>query len=237
MIGTPMYTTILTLYKQGLSQRKIARTTNTHRKTVKKIIERYESSKIETPIPYNRSSITDSWHEEIIDLMSNKLSAVRIYEELKDKGYHLSYSSLSRYIRNHNIKNTTCVRFHTSPGEEAQVDFGDIGRRFDSNGKLRKAYIFNMRLSYSRYDYYEVVFDQKVETWIQCHINAFKYFGGIPKVIKLDKLKAGVLDANFYEPICQKEYKQMADHYNCLLSPCRPYKPQEKGKVESGIKY
>ena len=237
MIGTPMYTTILTLYKQGLSQRKIARTTNTHRKTVKKIIDRYESSKIETPIPYNRSSITDSWHEEIIDLMSNKLSAVRIYEELKDKGYHLSYSSLSRYIRNHNIKNTTCVRFHTSPGEEAQVDFGDIGRRLDSNGKLRKAYIFNMRLSYSRYDYYEVVFDQKVETWIQCHINAFKYFGGIPKVIKLDNLKAGVLDANFYEPICQKEYKQMADHYNCLLSPCRPYKPQEKGKVESGIKY
>ena len=232
-----MYTTILTLYKQGLSQRKIARTTNTHRKTVKKIIDRYEACKTETPIPYNRSSITDSWHEEIVDLMSNKLSTVRMYEELQNKGYNLSYSSLSRYIRNHNIKNTTCVRFHTAPGEEAQVDFGDIGRRFDANGKLRKAYIFNMRLSYSRYDYYQVVFDQKVETWIQCHINAFKYFGGIPKVIKLDNLKAGVLDANFYEPICQKEYKQMADHYNCLLSPCRPYQPQEKGKVESGIKY
>jgi uncharacterized protein with ParB-like and HNH nuclease domain len=71
-----------------------------------------------------------------IDLMSNKLSAVRIYEELKDKGYHLSYSSLSRYIRNHNIKNTTCVRFHTAPGEEAQVDFGDIGRRYNGTQKL-----------------------------------------------------------------------------------------------------
>ena len=67
------------------------------------------------------------------------------------------------------------------------------------------------------YDYYEVVFDQKIETWIQCHINAFKYFGGVPKVIKLDNLKAGIIDANFYEPIYQKEYKQMADHYNCLL--------------------
>lgn len=232
-----MYTTILTLYKQGLSQRKIARTTNTHRKTVKKIIERYESFKTENPIPYNRSSITDAWHEEIIELMSNKLSTVRIHEELKDKGYHLGYSSLSRYIRHHNIKNTTCVRFHTPPGEEAQVDFGDIGKRLDFNGNLRKAYIFNMRLSYSRYDYYEVVFDQKVKTWIECHINAFKYFGGAPKVIKLDNLKAGVLDANFYEPIYQKEYKQLADHYNCLLSPCRPYQPQEKGKVESGIKY
>ena len=237
MIGTSMYTTILTLYKQGISQRKIARTTNVHRKTVKNIINRYEKSKIETPVPYNRPSMTDSWHEEIVNLMSNKLSTVRIHEELKNKGYNLSYRSLSRYIRSHNIKNTTCVRFHTEPGEEAQVDFGYIGKRFDSNGKSRKAYVFNMRLSYSRYDYYEVVFDQKIETWIQCHINAFNYFGGVPKVIKLDNLKAGVLDANFYEPIYQKEYKQMADHYNCLLSPCRPYQPQEKGKVESGIKY
>ena len=66
MIGTAMYTTILTLHKQGISQRKIARTTNTHRKTVRKIIERYGLSKIETPVAYNRASSVDSWHEEII---------------------------------------------------------------------------------------------------------------------------------------------------------------------------
>ena len=104
MIGTSMYTTILTLYKQGISQRKIARTTNVHRKAVKNIINRYEKSKIETPVPYNRPSMTDSWHEDIINLMSNKLSTVRIHEELKNKGYNLSYSSLSRYIRSHKIK-------------------------------------------------------------------------------------------------------------------------------------
>jgi hypothetical protein len=94
-----------------------------------------------------------------------------------------------------------------------------------------------MRLSYSRLDYYEVVFDQKVDTWINCHINAFKFFGGCVQVIKLDNLKAGVLEASFYEPIYQKEYQRLAQHYGCLLSPCRPYQPQEKGKVESGIKY
>ncbi|MDH5573605.1 MAG: IS21 family transposase [Gammaproteobacteria bacterium] len=237
MIGIAMYTTILTLYKQGMSQRKIAKTINTHRSTVNKIIKKYESSKIEVPIPYQRSSLTGSWHEEIIDLMSKRLSTVRIYEQLQDNGYGASYSSLSRYIRKHNIKQNTCIRFHTEAGQEAQVDFGDIGRRLDDKGKLRKSYVFNMRLSYSRFDYYEVVFDQRVETWTQCHINAFRYFGGVPKVIKLDNLKAGVLNANFYEPIYQKEYKRMADHYGCLLSACRPYQPQEKGKVESGIKY
>lgn len=95
----------------------------------------------------------------------------------------------------------------------------------------------HMRLSYSRLDYYEVVFDQSCKTWIQCHINAFHYFAGSPKVIKLDNLKAGVVDSNFYEPVYQKEYKRLADHYGILLAPCRVYQPQEKGKVESGIKY
>ena len=226
-----MHTTILTLHKQGITQRKIAKLTNTHRNTVKKIIMRYEKEKIETPIPYKRASKLDEWHEAIVELLSSKLSVIRMLEELRSRGFEPSYGALSRYIRKHNIKKDTCIRFHTRAGEEVQVDFGDIGRQYDALGKLRKAYIFNMRLSYSRLDYYEVVFDQKASTWIQCHINAFNFFCGVPKVIKLDNLKSGVVNANFYEPVLQKEYKRLSEHYACLLSPCRPYQPQEKGKV------
>ena len=72
-------------------------------------------------------------------------------------------------------------------------------------GKLRKAYVFNMKLGYSRYDYWEIVFDQKVETWINCHVKAFRYFCGVPKVIKLDNLKAGVTKVDIYEPLYQKD--------------------------------
>lgn len=237
MIKLEMYTTILTLYKQGISQRKISEITKVHRKTVKKIITRYEKEEIEIPLPYKRSSKMESWHKSIIELLSTKLSTVRILEELRLQGFDLSYQSLSYYIRKHKIKQNSCIRFHSDPGEEAQVDFGDIGRQYDASDKLRKAYVFNMRLSHSRLDYYEIVFDQKISTWVQCHINAFNFFSGVPKVIKLDNLKSGVIDSNFYEPIFQKEYKRLADHYGCLLSPCRIYSPQEKGKVESGIKY
>ncbi len=158
-------------------------------------------------------------------------------EELVSQGCKSSYTALTRYIRKHKIKDSSCIRFHTKAGEEAQVDFGDIGLQYNSKGRKVKVYVFNMRLSYSRLDYYEVVFKQTRETWIQCHINAFNYFAGSPKLIKLDNLKAGVLDANFYELVYQKEYKRMADHYGILLFPCRVYQPQEKGKVESGIKY
>lgn len=232
-----MHTTIITLHKEGISDRKISKLTHTHRSTVKKIIMRYKKDKIEFPVPRKITSSIEGWHPDIVELLSTKLSVVRILEELRLRGFNPSYQALSAYIRKHNIKQNTCIRLHTEAGEEAQVDFGDVGRQYDPAEKLRKAYVFNMRLSYSRMDYYEVVFDQKVPTWIQCHINAFSFFGGAPKLVKLDNLKSGVIDANYYEPVFQKEYKRMADHYGCLLSPCRPYQPQEKGKVESGIKY
>ena len=220
MIGEAMYSTIITLDRQGISQRQISRMTNTHRKTVKKIIMKYRKYGITSPEPYKRESELDKWHEAIVEQMTSNLSMIRMHEKLKDQGFTHSYESLSRYIRKHKIKSTTCIRFHSEPGEEAQVDFGDIGRRYDQHGKLRKAYVFNMRLSYSRRDYYEIVFDQKVETWLKCHINAFNFFGGVPQVIKIDNLKSGVTDANFYEPIFQKEYLRLAENYGCWVSPC-----------------
>lgn len=237
MIRIAMYTTIITLHKKGNSQRKISRLTNVNRKTIRKIIDRYQQEKIDQPQPYERSSTVDSWHSKIIELLEKDLSYVRIHEELRGQGCDFSYSSLTRYISKHNIKDNSCIRFHTKAGEEAQVDFGEIMLQYGNEGRKTKAYVFNMRLSYSRLDYYEVVFDQSSDTWIKCHLNAFKHFGGTPEVIKLDNLKAGVINANFYEPVYQKEYKRLADHYDILLSPCRVYQPQEKGKVESGIKY
>lgn len=129
------------------------------------------------------------------------------------------------------------MRVHTPCGQEAQVDFGYVGKTKDDAGKLRKTWVFNMRLSYSRADYFEKVYDQKTETFITCHINAFDFFGGTPEVVKIDNLKAAILEANFYEPIYQRMYKDFADYYGFKPLPCRVYHPNDKGKTESGIKY
>jgi len=94
-----------------------------------------------------------------------------------------------------------------------------------------------MRLSYSRLDYYEIVNDQRVEIFLMCHINAFRDFGGVPKLVKIDNLKAAMVEANFYEPVYQRAYKTLNEHYAFEIIPCRVRKPQEKGKVEAGIKY
>jgi len=116
------------------------------------------------------------------------------------------------------------------------VDFGYVGYT-TYQGKRKKTWVFNMRLSYSRLDYYEAVYDQRVETFIRCHIHAFYFFGGIPRMIKIDNLKSAILEANFYEPVYQELYRNFAAYYGFQPLPCRVRRPNDKGKVESGIKY
>ncbi|MFQ6118783.1 MAG: IS21 family transposase, partial [Methanosarcinales archaeon] len=123
------------------------------------------------------------------------------------------------------------------PGEEAQVDFGYVGRLRDSTGKLRKAWVFCYGLSYSRMDYYEVVFSQKVKTFLQCHIHAFHYFGGVPEVVKMDNLKSAVLRAHFYEPEYQRDYLLFSRHYGFSPQPSRVRTPTDNAMAESRIKY
>lgn len=237
MIGNAMYTTILTLWKQKKSKSEISRITGHDRKTIRLIISKYELEGKESPSKKVSCLKLKSYEEEIVKLLEKDLNGVRIYEELIKLGINVSYSTVSRFISRVKGKSKICVRFHSLPGEEAQVDFGYVGKLPDPYGVMRKAWVFSMRLSYSRLNWAEVVFDQKVDTFIKCHINAFRYFGGVPKTVKIDNLKAAILEAKFYEPVYQKFYTSFAQHYDFNPIACRVRQPQEKGKVEAAIKY
>jgi transposase len=230
-----MNVTIETLWKQGKNKSDISRITGHDWKTVSKAIRCLQVGGY--PVKKPHPKMLDDHKEQVIEYLEKGLSGVRILEELRLLGSCVSYSAVKKYIADIKIRDNVCIRFHTKPGEEAQVDFGYVGLTPDNNKKRRKTWIFNMRLSYSRLDYYEKVYDQKVETFIQCHINAFKYIGGCPEYIKIDNLKSAILNAHFYEPVYQSLYKQFADYYGFKPMPCRVREPQEKGKTESGIKY
>ena len=90
---------------------------------------------------------------------------------------------------------------------------------------------------YSRHQYAELVFDQKVETWVELHVRALESFGGVVKRVVLDNLKAGIVKAVVHDQEAQRSYRELAEHYGFLISPCRPYTPHHKGKVESGVRY
>ncbi|OVE74333.1 hypothetical protein BVX93_00175, partial [bacterium B13(2017)] len=236
MLGVAMYTTIKTLKTKGLNKSQVVKTTGHDWKTISKVFKAIEEGK-EYPERKETEKILDSKKEDIIKWLEGGLTGVLIHERLTADGVSVSYSSVKRFIKDIKRKNNIFIRIHTDPGEEAQVDFGYVGLTKDNNGKKRKTWVFNMRLSYSRRDYYEKVYDQKVETFIACHINAFEYFQGVPNCVRIDNLKAAILEANFYEPIYQQQYKSFAEYYRFNSIPCRIYRPNDKGKVESGIKY
>jgi transposase len=77
-------------------------------------------------------------------------------------------------------------------------------------GELRQAWAFVFTLSWSRHQYVEFVFDQRVETWLRLHRNALAFLGGVPKRIVIDNLKGGIARGCWSEPQAQQPYRECA---------------------------
>jgi len=177
--------------------------------------------------------------ETVNELGSKCDNLVRLNEVLQEKGFNGSYSSLVRFMSKHaDLTSSPVMRIETKAGEIAQVDFGYASKICDDEtGELVKAYIFAMVLGFSRDAYYEIVKSQDITTWINCHIHAFEHFGGVPKIVVPDNLKSAIIKASFIDPVANRSYADLADHYGFQIDPCLPATPQHKGKVESGVKY
>jgi transposase len=185
-------------------------------------------------------SSVEPYRAIVTDLRARGVEVATIFRRLHDDyQYTGSYASVRRFVSGlePHTPNVT-IRIERQPGEEGQVDFGYAGLMRDPrSGTLRRAWVFVLTLSYSRHQYVEFVFDQKVETWLLLHQHAFEYLGGLPRKIVLDNLKAGIVKACFDDPQVQRAYRDCAEHYGFLIAPCPPKQPQQKGKVESGVHY
>jgi len=188
-----------------------------------------------TPPPQNTSSV-EPYRELVTALRERGVEMAAIHQRLIEQGYTGSYSSVRRFVRKlEPVTPEAMVRVETLPGEEGQVDFGFAGELVDpETGELRRAWAFVMALSWSRHQYVEFVFNQKLETWLRLHRNAFSFFGGVPERVVVDNLKAAIVKACFHEPQAQHSYRECAEHYGFLIAACRPYTPRHKGKVEKG---
>lgn len=194
----------------------------------------------EPPRPLRIASSVEPYGQVVQQLLDQQVEMVAIFQRLRDDhGFRGSYSSVRRYV--HRLRPPeprVVVRVQTAPGEEAQVDFGPVGSLYDPvTDRLRSAYAFVATLSYSRHQYAELVFDQKVPTWIDLHRRAFESWGGVPRRIVPDNLKAAVAQALVYDPVLGEAYRRMAQHYGFVISPTKPHTARHKGKVESGVHY
>lgn len=238
MLEVAMRTTVKTLYEKGHNKTQIAKMLGIDRKTVRKILSDRGAPDDDREGKSGWPSRLDKHREFIQIQMAKGMSIVRIHEDLKrDYGVGCGYTTLRDYIAK--IRKTSPHAYmilDSLPGEESQVDFGYIGT-LKVKGVPKKAWVFAMSLSYSRYMYAQITLDQSVPTFIHCHINAFRYFGGVPETVKIDNLKAAIAEADFYEPTVQRSYAAFADHYGFLPDPCRVRTPTDKGKIEANIKY
>ncbi len=241
--------------QQGVSQRQIAAGLGVNRRTVQKYQKWAEDHKLlkgklppleelqamlekslpESPPPQNVSTV-EPYREQVEEWLKQGVEVKAMHERLKEREYKGTYQAVYRFVRR--LKGNSLqatVRVERPPGEEVQVDFGYAGMMQDpENGQMRRTWLFVMVLSWSRHQYVEFVFDQKVETWLKCHRHAFEYFGGVPERVVIDNLKAGIVQAIQDDPAVQLSYQECALHYGFRVAPCRVRTPQHKGKVEKG---
>ncbi|MGO9598372.1 MAG: IS21 family transposase [Isosphaeraceae bacterium] len=182
----------------------------------------------------------EAFREEIVAKIEQGLEAVRIHQDLvvDHRDSAPSYYSVRRFIARLRQKVPLPFRrMETGPAEEAQVDFGSGAAVRTSDGKVRRPWIFRIVLSYSRKAYSEAVWRQTSEAFIGCLENAFRHFGGVPKRLVIDNLKAAVARGDWYDPEVHPKLQSFARHYGTVFLPTKPYMPRHKGKIESGVKY
>jgi transposase len=132
--------------------------------------------------PPQQCSSVDAYRAEIAAWRAQGLEIAAIRGRLEEMhGAPISYSAVWRLARGLAPARPpeAFVRVEVPPGTEGQVDFGYAGRTVDpATAILRKTWVFVLVLSWSRHLYAELVFDQRVETWLLCHRHAFEAFGG-----------------------------------------------------------
>jgi transposase len=240
----------------GMSDRVIARSLGLGRTTVGEYLRRASVAGLGWPLPAGLSDADlerllfpaeaaraphrpqPNWAAVHAELKRPGVTLRLLWEEYRDAhpdGYSLSrFCELSQAWRGHL---SPVMRQTHRAGEKMFVDFaGQTVEVTDlASGEVRAAQIFVAVLGASNFTYAEATWSQTLPDWIGAHGRALTFFGGVPKIIVPDNLKAGVSKACFFEPGLNRTYADMAAHYGAAIVPARPRKPRDKAKVEVAV--
>jgi len=179
---------------------------------------------------------------ELITSMVASTTLATAYQRLRDEhGLTVSESSLRRYVAlvlpDRSGPAVTVLRPAVPPGE-GQIDYGYLGRWVDPvGGRARKVNAFVMLLACCRHMFVRPVFSMDQSSWTAAHVAGFEFFGGVPDRLVIDNLKTGVVRPDLYDPLLNRAYAEMAEHYGALIDPARALKPKDKARVERMMPY
>lgn len=179
------------------------------------------------------------WNEVHEELSKKGMTRRLLWEELKDKQPTLySYSQFNRYYKRFITAINPSMRQVHYSGDKLFIDYSGLTVPIvdQSSGELSKAQIFVTVLGASGYTFVHATATQSSRDFIESHIKAFYFYGGVPNILVPDNLKAAVTSHKRGVVKLNNSYKDMAAHYGVAVEPARPYKPQDKSKVELGVK-
>lgn len=245
-------------YAVGLGQRGIAQALHLGLGTVSTYLKRAKEAGLKWPLP-------DDLDERTLGRLlfpSQPLTGQRrfvepdfaiVHGELKHKGVTkqllwqeyrqryptkgYSYAQFCHRYREWRGRQPTSMRQIHRAGEKLFVDYcGPTVPVVDPDtGEVRSAQVFVAVMGASNYTFACASWSQRQKDWINAHVQAFEFLGGLPEVVVPDNLKSAVRKTHRYEPEINPAYQQMAAHYQIAIVPARPYKPKDKAKAEVGV--
>ena len=240
-----------------LSNRQIAKSCAIARSTVADYLFRLQQAGLSWPLPpdiddnqleqrlYPPLPALPAHQRPVVDwsyihqqLRHKSVTLMLLWQEYKEQHPHgYQYSQFCNLYRQWAQKIDPVMRQQHRAGEKMFVDYaGQTVQVYDLHtNQMREAQIFVAVLGASNYTYAEATWTQSLPDWIGSHSRAFIFFGGVPKVVVPDNLKAGVKKASFYEPDINPTYLDLANHYGTVVIPARVGKPKDKAKVETGV--
>lgn len=256
------YRNILRLHSEGHSQRAMERELYCSRHTISDVLDKAKKAGISWPLG---EDVTNEMIQELLYPGKYALACPytqpdfsEIHKELAKKGVTLTllweeycvkvrasggipymYTQFCEKYRRWARVTKATMRITHKPGDAVQVDWaGDPLYITDSvTGEVEPAYIFVAVLPCSWYTYAEVCGDMKTENWLLCHVHAFNYFGGVPRLLISDNCRTAVSKNTRYETILNKSYQELAEHYNVAIVPARVGKPDDKPAAEGSVRF
>jgi transposase len=229
---------IFALRRQGFSFRSIAHKLGIHRDTVKKYLLDGRTP-VEQQRKNHKESILAPFKQTIEDyLQEDNYRSTWLYNLVKKMGYTGGYDTVKNFARSikRRLQRQAFIRFETIPGFQAQVDWADF-QVIEPTGQVFTYYLFIMVLGFSRAIYAELVKSCTMQAFMDAHIRAFKYLGGVSMEILYDNLKHVVIGRKQSKAKFNIEFLHFAHHYGFKPVASPPYSPWVKGKVERPVGY
>jgi transposase len=177
------------------------------------------------------------WNHVHQELKRPGVTRVLLWKEYRaahPDGYrYTQFTQLYKHWLEHNVEPR--MRRHHQPGDALEVDYAGMTLTIGRGRTAREASVFVACLPYSTYLFAEATWTQQAEDWLSSHVRLFTHLCGVPAKLVPDNLKTGITHACFFDPVVNRSYLDLAQHYQVAVVPARTRKPRDKAHAENGV--